>query len=54
MLIPRRNSFDLFGDMFNDSFFSGNESKIMSTDVRETENSYLILIYQDMKKKILN
>ena len=45
MLMPRRN-FDLFGDdFFNDDFFGGKEKNtfnLMKTDVKETENSYIL------------
>lgn len=43
MMIPRRsNTFDLIEEMFSDPFFQERESKIMKTDIREKENSYLI------------
>ncbi len=42
MMIPRRNNFDLFGDLFNDPFFRGDDSKIMRTDIQEKDNEYLI------------
>ena len=42
MLIPRRNSFDLFEDVFGDSFFKEHESQFMKTDIREKDNKYLI------------
>ena len=42
MMIPRRNEFDLFKEMFRDPFFTGEESKIMKTDIRETDDKYLI------------
>lgn len=41
MLVPRSN-FDLFDDIFNDSFFNRNDSKVMKTDIKERENSYVI------------
>ena len=45
MLMPRRN-FDLFGDdFFNDDFFGGKEKNtfnLMKTDVKETDNSYIL------------
>ncbi len=40
MMIPRSN-FDLFDDIFGDSFFK-KEDKMMKTDIRETENGYII------------
>ena len=43
MMIPRRNNdFDLFGDMFRDSFFTDDESKIMKTDIKEKKDKYII------------
>ena len=42
MLIPRRNSFDLFEDVFGDSFFKEHESQFMKTDIREKDDKYLI------------
>lgn len=41
MLIPR-NNFDLFDDIFVDPFFRKNESKIMKTDIKETDNKFII------------
>lgn len=41
MMIPR-NNFDLFDDLFKDPFFYKHESKLMKTDIKETENSYII------------
>lgn len=46
MLVPRRD-FDLFDDFFNDPFFRGGEKRppvhpLMKTDIKETENSYII------------
>lgn len=43
MMIPRRrNEFDWLGDMFKDPFFTGDESKIMKTDIQEKKDKYLI------------
>ena len=42
MMIPRRNHFDLFDEMFRDPFFEGTESKIMKTDIKEKKEKYLI------------
>lgn len=39
-MIPRSN-FDLFDDIFGDSFFK-KEDKMMKTDIRETDNGYII------------
>ena len=38
MMIPRRHSFDLFDDMFEDSFFNEGESKLMKTDIKEKKD----------------
>lgn len=40
MMIPRSN-FDLFDDIFGDSFLK-KEDKMMKTDIRETDNGYII------------
>ena len=43
MLVPRRNDLDLFKEIFRDPFFTGgDESKLMKTDIKETEDKYLI------------
>ena len=43
MLMPRRNDFDLFDEMFNDPFFTRKpEVKLMKTDIREKDNAYLV------------
>mgnify|MGYP005783927109 FL=1 len=42
MMIPRRNDFDLFDDIFKDPFFANNESKIMKTDIKEKKDKYII------------
>ena len=44
MMIPKRkNEFDLFDDMFNDSFLmSGNGSRLMKTDIKEKDKEYVI------------
>ncbi len=39
MMIPRRNDFDLFDDMFSDPFFTGSESKVMKTDIKEKKKT---------------
>ena len=41
MLVPRRN-FDLFDDFFDDGFFSKKEKSLMKTDIRETNDKYII------------
>ena len=49
MLVPRKN-FDLFDDFFDDPFFKGelrpttHSMPMMKTDIRETDNSYLLEI----------
>lgn len=42
MIVPRKNSFDLFDDMFKDPFFTQKDSQIMKTDIVENETNYLI------------
>lgn len=41
MLVPNRD-FDLFDDIFGDSFFRKSESKMMKTDIREDKDNYVI------------
>ena len=42
MLMPRRD-FDLFGDdFFRDDFFKPEKSNLMKTDIKETEDSYIL------------
>lgn len=41
MMIPR-NNFDLFDDIFGDAFFKKENDKLMRTDIRETEEGYVI------------
>ena len=44
MLVPRRN-FDLFDDIFDDSFFMPkNDNKMMRTDIEENDNNYELAI----------
>lgn len=43
MIPKRKNEFDLFDDMFNDSFLmSGNSSRLMKTDIKEKDKEYVI------------
>ena len=42
MMIPRRNDFDLFDDMFRDPFFNESESKLMKTDIKEKKDKYIV------------
>ena len=43
MIVPRRNSFDLFDDFFKgDDFFSRRENSLMKTDIRETNDKYIV------------
>ena len=42
MLMPRRD-FDVFDDLFQDDFFKGKEkTNLMKTDIRETDNSFIL------------
>ena len=42
MMIPRRNDFDLFDEMFSDPFFTETENKVMKTDIKEKKDKYVI------------
>ena len=42
MLVPRRDSFDLFDDFFRDDFLPREKNKMMSTDIKETKDAYVI------------
>ena len=42
MLVPRRNSFDLLDDFFDDGFFDRKEKNLMKTDIKEMKDKYLI------------
>ena len=45
MLIPRKNDFDLFDEMFADPFFvNSGESKLMKTDIKEKKDKYILSI----------
>lgn len=48
MMIPRRNNFDLFDEMFNDPFFEKGYSKkevsLMKTDIKEKDGNYILEI----------
>ena len=53
MMIPRRNDFDLFDDMFSDPFFTGSESRVMKTDIKEKKDKCLeIHSLQNMKQEL--
>lgn len=41
MIIPRKENFDLFGDLFFDPF-EKREKQLMKTDVKEKDGNYLI------------
>ena len=43
MMIPkRRNELDLLEEMFRDPFFTGEETKLMRTDIKEKKDKYLV------------
>lgn len=43
MLVPRRNSFDLFDNFFgDDDFFTKREHRLMKTDIKEKKDKYII------------
>ena len=43
MMIPRRNNFDLWEELFKDPFFD-DTSKVMRTDIKEGRDNYNIVI----------
>ena len=43
LMIPRRNNFDVFDEMFRDPFFnSERESRLMKTDIKENKDNFII------------
>ena len=44
MLVPRRSSFDLFDDFFNDDFLPRRDRNLMKTDIKEHKNKYIVEI----------
>ncbi len=45
MLVPRRNSFDLFDNFFgDDDFFTKTEHHMMKTDIKEKKDKYIIVM----------
>lgn len=42
MLVPRRNSFDLFDDFFEDDFLPKKERNLMRTDVVEKKDRFIL------------
>ena len=45
MLVPRKNSFDLFDDFFDDDFFMNKKEKnLMKTDIIEKKDKYVLNI----------
>lgn len=43
MMIPRRrNDFDLLDEMFRDPFFTGGDTRLMKTDIKEQDDKYLV------------
>ena len=42
MLVPRRNTFDVFDDFFENEFFPRKERNLMKTDIREQKDKYII------------
>lgn len=42
MLMPRRNSFDLFDNFFDDEDIFKESKHLMRTDIKESKNSYLV------------
>lgn len=44
MMVPRKNNFDLWEDIFKDPFFNYDNNKIMKTDIKEHKDSYSIIV----------
>lgn len=44
MMVPRKNNFDLWEDIFKDPFFNYDGNKIMKTDIKEHKDSYSIIV----------
>ena len=42
MMVPRKNGFNIFDEVFNDPFFTKKENKLMKTDVREKDGNYVL------------
>lgn len=42
MLVPRKNSFDLFDDFFEDEFFPRKERNLMKTDIVEKKDKFIL------------
>lgn len=43
LMIPRRNNFDVFDEMFRDPFFNTErESRLMKTDIKENKDNFII------------
>lgn len=43
MMIPRRNEFDIFDEVFGrDPFFSKKENRLMKTDIKEKDGNYIL------------
>ena len=41
-MIPSRSNFNLFDDFFRDDFFNRKENNLMKTDIKETNDKYII------------
>ncbi|MBO4245841.1 MAG: Hsp20/alpha crystallin family protein [Bacilli bacterium] len=44
MIVPRKNSFDLLDDFFNDDVFTKRDRNLMKTDIIEKKDKYLLNI----------
>lgn len=42
MLMPRKDTLDLFDDIFGENFLSKFDTNMMRTDIRESDNGYII------------
>lgn len=41
-MLPRISKFDVFDDMFDDRFFNKKEMQLMKTDIKETNENYIL------------
>ncbi len=44
MLLPRRNSFDVFDNFFGEDDFLKKGNQLMKTDIKETKDKYIIMM----------
>ena len=44
MMVPRRNGFDIFDEVFNDPFFTKKESKLIDEFINNSESKFKRII----------